>query len=216
MKGPLGQYCKRHVDPKHESWHSQHGEYGILEFLTKQLGIEKGWCCEFGAEDGKTYSNTLQFIERGWDAVYVEPLSTCWQSLRSLADCHPKLYVFEGAVADGPVHDNPRVRCLDRILDDAGAPNLIDVLSLDIEGGERTVWQGMQNHRSRIVIIEINSLRPENMWPTYAVGRSLGYTLLGHCGNLVFVRDEDVPQLGIDPRELRNPSELFTPNESDW
>ena len=46
--------------------HSQFGEDGVLAELLRRLGIERGWCCEFGAYDGVHLSNTRLLLEQGW------------------------------------------------------------------------------------------------------------------------------------------------------
>ena len=44
--------------------YSQNGEDGILEEILKKLNIKKnGWCCEFGAWDGKHGSNTFNLVK---------------------------------------------------------------------------------------------------------------------------------------------------------
>ena len=44
--------------------YSQNGEDGILEEVLKKLDLKKnGWCCEFGAWDGKHGSNTFNLVK---------------------------------------------------------------------------------------------------------------------------------------------------------
>lgn len=51
-------------------------------------------------------------------------------------------------------------RTLSSVLDEAGAPNLIDLLSLDVEGGELEVLKGIEHdrHRFRHLLIESRDL----------------------------------------------------------
>lgn len=52
---------------------SQFGEDCIIEAIFQKLGIEKGYCVEFGASDGKDLSNTWNlWHNRGWNAVLIE------------------------------------------------------------------------------------------------------------------------------------------------
>ncbi len=48
-------------------------EKHIIEFF----GTTKGTVLDIGANDGKTFSNSLRLIELGWDAVLVEPSPAC-------------------------------------------------------------------------------------------------------------------------------------------
>ena len=54
--------------------YSQNGEDGILEEVLKKLDLVKnGWCCEFGAWDGKYGSNTFNLVKNfSYRAIYIE------------------------------------------------------------------------------------------------------------------------------------------------
>ena len=50
--------------------YSQNGEDGILEEILKKLDLRKnGWCCEFGAWDGKRGSNTFNLV-KNYSSIY--------------------------------------------------------------------------------------------------------------------------------------------------
>lgn len=53
--------------------YSQNGEDGILEYMLQRLPNLTKWACEFGACDGKRFSNTFHLVEtRHYNAVYIE------------------------------------------------------------------------------------------------------------------------------------------------
>ena len=53
--------------------YSQNGEDGILEELIKRINLKEIEVCEFGAWDGKHYSNTFNLVEKySAKAVYIE------------------------------------------------------------------------------------------------------------------------------------------------
>ena len=56
--------------------HSQNGEDGVIDEIFKRINLaslsHEKWCVEFGAWDGKHYSNTFHLVEQGWNAVYIE------------------------------------------------------------------------------------------------------------------------------------------------
>ena len=53
--------------------YSQNGEDGILEEIIKRINLKEIEVCEFGAWDGKHYSNTFNLVENySAKAVYIE------------------------------------------------------------------------------------------------------------------------------------------------
>ena len=47
-----------------KNYNSQFGEDGIIEYLRDKLNLsDDGTCCEFGAWDGKTLSNTFHLVK---------------------------------------------------------------------------------------------------------------------------------------------------------
>jgi len=214
MNGPL--------DPYRSTKYSQHGEDGILAFLCGRLGIEQGWCCEFGAGDGTDCSNTLALIEQGWHGLLIEPDMGFRDPLFALADRFPTLAILMAYIDDGTVtsrygelvsREGVRIALLDTLLQEAGFPAHFDVLSIDTEGNHAAIWATLQTFRPRIVVIEIDSGYVGNLMRMGATGRTMGYTCLGHCGNLIFVRDEDVEAVGV---EVLAPEALYTPLEPEW
>jgi len=70
--------------------------------------------------------------------------------------------------------------------------------------------------RPRIVLVEINSSHIGYMQAMVDLGFRKRYTCLGHCGNLIFVRDEDFKRLGIARSEIEPAESLYTPDASGW
>jgi FkbM family methyltransferase len=74
-----------------------------------------------------------------------------------------------------------KARTLSSILDDAGAPSIIDLLSLDVEGGELEVLSGVDHSRYRFRWILVESRSKQKI--SYFL-ENLGYTfhsqLTGH------------------------------------
>lgn len=57
-----------------------------------------GRLLDLGANDGKTFSNSLHFIENGWEAVLVEPSKTCLEKIEALHGKNKKVQVIPVAV----------------------------------------------------------------------------------------------------------------------
>lgn len=58
--------------------YSQNGEQ---EAILKIFGESEGRFLDIGAYDGKTFSNTLALIERGWSGVLIEPSPNAFMAL---------------------------------------------------------------------------------------------------------------------------------------
>ncbi len=190
--------------------HSQFGEDGMLAKIFERLGTTTGYFVEFGAWDGKYLSNTYQFVERGWRGVLIEADAERFGELRR-------------NFADGPVVlRHARVglegeQSLDRLLEGAGAPRTIDLLSIDIDGDDFAIWVSLRRHHSRCVIIEFNQSIPFDTefvnppgkhWGNSARSITLhanaqGYDLVGITeANLIFLERPLAAQAGLAVVEL--------------
>lgn len=71
------------------------------EQLIKQyFGEATGKALDIGANDGKTLSNSLACIERGWSATLVEPSEKCFKQLKELHKGNSNVEFFKVAIAD--------------------------------------------------------------------------------------------------------------------
>lgn len=178
--------------------YSQNGEDGILQELLRRLNVSSGWVCEFGAWDGKACSNTYRLIENQFKGVYIEARDDYYQDLLKTCTEQPNILPIHAMVGyDG---DNT----LDQILATTPIPRDFEVLSIDIDSYDYQVWRSVVEYTPKIVIIEINSsVSPLDMThihgpgkegtgfgPMIALGKAKGYTLLGHTGNLIFIRND--------------------------
>jgi len=189
--------------------HSQFGEDGIIEQLLARLGLARRWCVEFGAADGRFFSNSRYFIlKKDYSAVLIE----------GGPDRHAALVRTYA--------DNPRVipRCayvgfeardgLDSILKDTPVPTDFDFLSIDIDGYDYWVWESFQNYRPSVVIVEFNPTIPTPVDFVQArdmqvmqraslisltnLGRTKGYELAAvTVSNAIFVTRELFPRLEV-------------------
>lgn len=196
---------------------SQNGEDGVIEAIFDKIGTMNKFCCEFGADDGITYSNTWRLIRDGWNAVLIEPNEERFKLLDVFA-AHQRGRVMAlncSVEVDGYNGQNS----LDNILKYSHAPRNLDLLSIDVDGLDLAIWRSLKHFHPRVVIIEVNSFIPpgkirDATWlgaciqSVVKMGKSKGYELALHLGNCIFVCREDAPALGIDPD---NWQELF-----DW
>jgi hypothetical protein len=91
------------------------------------------------------------------------------------------------------------------------------------------VWASLKNYCPKVVIIEVNScyrptaehVQPPDLpvasvldtgasfRPTVRLGWTKGYSPVCHTGNLIFVRNDLVPMLGLPQEDLLRPERLF-------
>ena len=76
--------------------YSQNGEDGILEEILIKLNLKKnGWCCEFGAWDGKYCSNTFNLVKNfSYKAIYIEGDENKFKDLKKTESKYPNIYAI--------------------------------------------------------------------------------------------------------------------------
>lgn len=199
---------------------SQFGEDGILEHLVRVLPIAHRYAVEFGAWDGRHLSNTRNLIENhGWRGCLIEGSAPRHEVLRDTYAQRPDVTCLHRTVEpDGP-------QSLDALLPAAGAPTEFGLLSVDVDGMDYFIWEGLSRYRPAIVVIEFNPTVPNDVEfvqakdPTLNQGCSLralvqlgiqkGYALA--CAtvcNAVFVTADRFPALEIDDNR---PETLYRP-----
>ena len=206
--------------------YSQNGEDGIIEYLLDKIEDKDYWCCEFGAWDGKHLSNTFNLVaNRNYKSVYIEGDESKYQDLiKTCADYNNIVPIKSWVGIEGD-------SSLDKILATTEISKKFDLLSIDVDGTDYLIWKHLLDYKPKIVVIEINSsFRPEltftneeldyntmlsrsgevnggvNFKTCYDLGRSKGYRLFTHTGNLIFI-DEDYshlfPDLATDENFLK-------------
>lgn len=207
-----------------KNYHSQNGEDGVLEYIFDKIHVnlpKEKWCVEFGAWDGKHLSNTFRLVEQGWNAVYIEEDEAKYQDLLVTAEEYPKIIPICSKVTFGEKDDTN----LNALLKSVNMPDDYELLSIDIDSYDLAVWNAYHG-KPKVVVIEINSsIRPNiTQWhdgetkqgnsftSTLEVAYDKGYTLVCHTGNMIFVRNDLAPKIGLDEESLSNPNILFRAN----
>ena len=194
--------------------HSQNGEDGILERIFELLGVRHGWCVEFGAWDGIHLSNTRHLIEEHeWNAVLVEASPEKFAELEANSRAFPGVSCVQRFVTfDPPDH-------LEAILAEAAVPEDFDLLSIDVDGADYHIWEGLKSYRPKVVVIEINPTIPNHIEFVQArdmsvqhgssllamvnLGRRKDYELAAvTTSNGIFVRNDLFPSLGVGDNRL--------------
>lgn len=190
---------------------SQAGQEDWVEAMTN--GKRNGYFVDVGAYDGIESSNTL-YLERalGWTGLCIEAGREQFQSLANNRPLSLNINMavmpymgtcgFTGHAVDDA---GERVPCapLTEILQLAGAPNIIDYMSIDIEGGEVGAVQTMDWKKYTVNLITIE----HNLYLHGPQQKNEIYAILSNNG---FVRVVDnAPCLD------RNPAWFMQPYE-DW
>ena len=126
--------------------YSQYGEDGIIEAIFERIGTKNKWCLEVGASDGMLFSNTRQFVEKGWNAILIESEKLAYERLVENCKDYPKAI---------PVCAEIGVNCtLDSILKKYGAPKDLDLMVIDIDGQDYHVVNAMLEYEPRVLVVE--------------------------------------------------------------
>ena len=70
------------------------------EYILEYFKDFKGTLLDIGANDGKTFSNSLALIEQGWNAVLVEPSPCTFEKLKKLHNDRENVICINAAVGE--------------------------------------------------------------------------------------------------------------------
>ena len=200
---------------------SQNGEDGIIAYIFSILPVvDKRYCVEFGAWDGKYLSNCFNLVRNlGWMGLFIEANDEKFEQLllnhgnSKNVTCLKKFIEF-----DGPNR-------LENLIDQANFPRDLDLLSIDIDGADYFVWESVQRFRPRVVVIEFNPSIPNDVVFVQAkdmntnqgaslmalimLGKKKGYELIcvTSC-NAIFVLNEFYELFGLTSNHITT---LYTP-----
>ena len=193
---------------------SQCGEDGILARIFEVIGEHGKVCVEFGAWDGREYSNTFGLIQRGWSGYLIEANAERFKALQETHRGNPRAKLINRFVkldkGEGTI---------DEILAEHGCPGEIDLLSIDIDGNDYYVWESMAEPSAKVVVVEFNPTVPNDvvfvqdrsfqvnqgcsLLALMLLGRDKGYELV--CAtqwNAIFVRLEYFARFNIDDNSI--------------
>jgi hypothetical protein len=193
---------------------SQLGQDGILEKIFDVIGTTNKMCVEFGAFDGKYHSNTWELItEKDWSGLLIEGDLERYNDIAINHNNNPKVKIVNAFVTISG--DN----AIDAILSKAGCPTTIDFMGIDIDGNDWHIWNSLQKHRPRVVLIEFNFTVPNDVYfvqdpddslnqgcslrALIALGKEKGYSLVCVQNyDAFFVLDELYPAFHIKNNDI--------------
>jgi hypothetical protein len=126
---------------------SQNGEDGVLQEILRRVKTAERYFVEIGAEPGEANCIFLSDV-LGWHGLFIDADETT---------CRGLTQKYRAVPAVKAVHAFVTPENISSLLEQAGTPAEIDVFSIDIDGNDYWVWEGLSTYRPRVVIIEINS-----------------------------------------------------------
>jgi FkbM family methyltransferase len=169
--------------------------------LGKLGGKNNGYFVDFGASDGITFSNSY-LLEKafGWNGILCEPLTRHHKSLFELRNCNintncvypetGKILTFSESVNEdmlscleehkekGKTYEKSfkvLTISINDLLDLYDAPNEIDYLSLDTEGGEYEILKSVNWDKYNFSLITVEHNWGEKRQPIYDFLTEKGY-----------------------------------------
>jgi len=206
-----------------QSWrrdvYSQCGEDGVIEKLMSLVDCRAGYFVEFGAWDGRHLSNAAKLADEGWRGCFIEWEADRFLQLKQSYAANQKIACINAFV------QTQGAASLDALLEAVAAPEVVDVLSIDIDGNDYHVWRGFNRRTANLVVVEFNPSIPAHVVyaqdddPAVNRGASIsalaelaahkGYALVAATDwNAFFMRNELVARHGIatySPQQVKNP-----------
>ncbi len=193
---------------------SQYGEDGIIARLIELVQPKHRYCVEFGAWDGKHYSNCHELLATtDWQAVMIEGNPEKYRDLVKTYAGNDRVRTLNRFV------DFEGANSLDNILVECDAPADIGLLSIDVDGNDYHIWKSLERYAPEIVIIEFNPTVPNDvffvqdrsfeinqgcsLFALAVLGQEKGYELcVCTRTNAFFVKKEKFGMLGIRNNSL--------------
>jgi hypothetical protein len=145
---------KRGIENFESSLFSQNGEDGILRYLFSEIGFRSRLFLEFGF--GVIENNSLSLIlKENFGGVFIDGYDL------------PVIEFNEAAQSFGlfnvvAINTFLTLENLEATIIGSNLPEEIDLLSIDIDGNDYWLWEGLNSLSPRVVVIEYNaSLGPD-------------------------------------------------------
>jgi FkbM family methyltransferase len=165
--------------------YAQHEEDKLIELLL-QRGVNS--FIDIGANDGVLFSNSFKFAKKGANGLCIEPSRNSFRKLRLNHLFHPKVKCIHTAVSNTNGHiflnedgyestlsyvskikknNAYSVKCqtFDKILENYPQFLEVDLLTVDVEGHEREVFDSLNNDKfkARVIILESDKTQTEEL-----------------------------------------------------
>jgi hypothetical protein len=171
---------------------SQNGEDGVIREIFRRIGTTNRVFAEVGVGTG-TENNTAFLLSEGWNGFWFDGDNNFLNALRGRQDLSDKCLKSKVSFV---TKEN-----IATLFEQLHVPKDFDLLSLDIDQNTYFLWEGLQEYRARVVVVEYNAAIPsdvdwkvnyrsDRVWDGSQnfgaslkafenLGHSLGYSLVG-------------------------------------
>ncbi|MES2107451.1 MAG: hypothetical protein V4577_01805 [Bacteroidota bacterium] len=147
-----------HFKTKEKNITSQFGEDGVIQEIFNRIGTTNKFCIEFGAWDAQHFSNTWNlWYNDGWKALLIEGDEKRFRDLIQNTHAHANVTPLNLFVT--PSGETS----LDGIVTRLSLPKTPDLLSIDIDGDDYYILEGLTSLAPRVIIIEYNPTIPPDI-----------------------------------------------------
>lgn len=152
---------------------SQYGEDGVIEEIFNRISHINKYCVEFGSWDGIHLSNTWHLWHNlDWSALLIEGEKERFKVLKENTEQFQKVKIVNEFVSIQGESS------LDSILRKTSAPEVFDLLSIDIDGDDYHVFSSLNDFKPRVVVIEYNPTIPPHLHVVQEPGEYFGASAL--------------------------------------
>ncbi len=153
LRAPLSEYGF--------SCYSQTDEDGILLYLFLRIGVTNRRCVEICAGDGIQCNTANLILNHGWHGLLVDGSRENVDRGTRFYAKSPRTYIYPPRFLHAWI---TRDKVNDLIIDN-GFSSGIDLLSLDLDGVDYWIWEGITAIEPRVVVLEYQDiLGPERSW----------------------------------------------------
>lgn len=140
---------EKNIKKKEFKVFSQWGEDGIIDYLITNLDIENKTFIEFGVENYEESNTKFLLLNRNWKGFILDSSINNINSIKN-SDLYWKYSLH--AITAFINKEN-----INNLLELSKFKKKVGLLSIDIDGNDYWVWQGIDTIEPSIVIIEYNS-----------------------------------------------------------
>ena len=130
---------------------SQHGEDGVIAELLHRLGESNRFFVEFGIESGREGNCVFLADVLGWSGLFIEAEEQHFSELSDKYAANTAVRTLRANVTPQNIESSSLT---------PASPSEPDLLSIDIDGQDYWVWEALEQHRPRILVIEYNAALP--------------------------------------------------------
>ena len=163
--------------------YSQNDEDSFVLDLYKKKNIDNCFFFEFGAWDGIHYSNCRLLFENNWSGCFVELDKKKFKILENNYKNNSNIILINDKI-------DPNTKNINQLIQ---AHNIkkINVLSIDVDGRDLSIWKSLEALTPEIVIIEFNGTIPFDTIYEDVTNKNIGNSFLA-IDNYAKIKDYEL------------------------